>query len=212
MSDNPTAHINANTALQPALQGWEIYLKDQGSSPHTVKAFLADMRLLASYLPPDQNLGNISTIDINNFLDWMRNDRGVPCSPKTLARRITSIKAFFRWLHQGGALIIDPSEKVVQKSVMSPTPKVLSPVEVEQILDIAHKYRLIDNPDTRYFTLVRLLLSTGIKKGECLNLSPNHQFSILSSCSSFSFCSFCRTTHFCLYAMPIQNIGTKKGK
>jgi integrase/recombinase XerD len=47
-------------------------------------------------------------------------------------------------------------------------------VEVEQILDIAHKYRLIDNPDTRYFTLVRLLLSTGIKKGECLNLSPNH--------------------------------------
>lgn len=174
MSDNPTAHINANTALQPALQGWEIYLKDQGSSPHTVKAFLADMRLLASYLPPDQNLGNISTIDINNFLDWMQNDRGVPCSPKTLARRITSIKAFFRWLHQGGALIINPSEKVVQKSVMSPTPKVLSPVEVEQILDIAHKYRRIDNPDTRYFTLVRLLLSTGIKKGECLNLSPNH--------------------------------------
>jgi integrase/recombinase XerD len=174
MPDNPTAHITTNTALQPALQGWEIYLKDQGSSPHTVKAFLADMQLLASYLPPDQNLGNISTIDINNFLDWMQNDRGVPCSPKTLARRITSIKAFFRWLHQGGTLIINPAEKVVQKSVMSPTPKVLTPVELEHILDIAHKYRLTEDPDTRYYTLVRLLLSTGIKKGECLNLSPNH--------------------------------------
>jgi integrase/recombinase XerD len=174
MSDKPSAHINANTALQPALHGWEIYLKDQGSSPHTVKAFLADMRLLASYLPPDQTLGKISTIDINSFLDWMQHDRGVPCSPKTLARRITSIKAFFRWLHQGGALIIDPAEKVVQKSVMSPTPTVLTPDEIDLILEVAIQHRLAEDPDTRYFTLFYLLLSTGIKKGECLNLSPNH--------------------------------------
>jgi integrase/recombinase XerD len=174
MSANTSAHINADTALQPALQGWEIYLNDQGSSPHTVKAFLADMRLLASYLPPDQTLGNISTIDINNFLDWMQNDRGVPCSPKTLARRITSIKAFFRWLHGAGALIINPAEKVVQKSVMSPTPTVLTPEEMDLILDVANQYRMAEDPDTRYYTLARLLLSTGIKKGECLNLSPNH--------------------------------------
>jgi site-specific recombinase XerD len=174
MPDNTSAHITANTPLQPALQGWEIYLKDQGSSPHTVKAFMADMRLLASFLPPDQTLGKIATTDINNFLDWMQNDRGVPCSPKTLARRITSIKAFFRWLHEAGVLIINPAEKVVQKSVISPTPMVLNPEEVDLILEIADKYRTIENPDTRYYTLARLLLTTGIKKGECLNLSPNH--------------------------------------
>jgi len=174
MSDNTSAHITSNTPLQPALQGWKIYLKDQGSSPHTVKAFMADMRLLASWMPPDQTLGKISTIDINNFLDWMQNDRGVPCSPKTMARRITSIKAFFRWLHEAGVLIVDPAEKVVQKSVMSPTPTVLTLEEIELILEIANKYRTSEEPDTRYYTLVRLLLSTGIKKGECLNLSPNH--------------------------------------
>jgi integrase/recombinase XerD len=174
MSNKPSAHITSNTPLQPALQGWEIYLKDQGSSPHTVKAFMADMRLLASYLSPDQTLGGITTTDINNFLDWMQNDRGVPCSPKTLARRITSIKAFFRWLHEAGALMIDPGEKIVQKSVMSPTPTVLNQEEVDLILEVAEHYRTTDNPDTRYYTLVRLLLATGIKKGECLNLSPNH--------------------------------------
>jgi len=174
MTDDLSAHINPDTALQPALHGWEIFLKDQGSSPHTVKAFLADLRLLASYLPPDQTLGEISTIDINNFLNWMQHDRGVPCSPKTLARRITSIKAFFRWLHQGGALIIDPAEKVVQKSVMSPTPTVLTPDEIDLLLEIASQHLLAEDGDTRYFTLFYLLLSTGIKKGECLNLSPNH--------------------------------------
>ena len=59
----------------------------------------------------------------------MQNGRGVPCSPKTLARRITSIKAFFRWLHHNGVLLIDPAEKVIQQSVISPLPAVLTPEE-----------------------------------------------------------------------------------
>lgn len=174
MSDQATAHITAQTTLIPAINVWEIYLEDQGSSPHTVKAFAGDMRLMASYLPPDRTLGSITTHDINHFLDWMQNERGVPCSPKTLARRITSIKAFFRWLHSAGVILIDPAEKVVQKSVISPLPEVLSPEEVESVLEIANRYRQGKNRDTRYYSLFSLLIHTGIKKGECLNLSPNH--------------------------------------
>ena len=174
MSKQKTAHISATTALQPTILGWQMYLNDQGRSTHTVKAFLADIRLLASYLPPDQTIGSITTPDINNFLNWMQNDRGVPCSPKTLSRRITSIKSFFRWLHGAGVLIIDPAEKVVQKSVMSPTPTVLTPEEIDLVMAAADQYRIAEKPDTRYYTLVRMLLTTGIKKGECLNISPNH--------------------------------------
>jgi integrase/recombinase XerD len=174
MSPQSTAHITADTALAPAINGWEMYLNDQGRSHHTVKAFLGDMNLLVSYLPPDRTIGSISTNDLNNFLDWMKNDRGVPCSPKTLARRITSIKSFFRWLHNNGVILIDPAEKVVQKSVISPLPTVLTPEEVEMIVEVADQFRTGDNPDTRHYTLVTLLLATGIKKGECLNLSPNH--------------------------------------
>ena len=174
MADQKTAHITAQTTLTPAINGWEIYLKDQGSSPHTVKAFMGDINLLASYLPPDRTLGSITTSDLNNFLKWLTEERGVPCSPKTLARRITSIKAFFRWLHGAGVLFVDPAEKVVQKSVRSPLPEVLTKTEVEAVYEIAGAYRQAEKPDTRYFALLDLLLSTGIKKSECLNLSPNH--------------------------------------
>ena len=93
-SSTLTAHITTETLLTPAINAWQIYLEDQGRSIHTIKAFTADLRLLASYLPPDRSLGAISTNDINNFLRWMQIGRGVPCSPKTLARRITSIKVF----------------------------------------------------------------------------------------------------------------------
>jgi len=166
--------INPRITLAPALQAWEIYLNDQGSSPHTITAFLGDLRLFASFLPPDRQVGEISLADLNNFLRWMEHERDVPCSPKTLARRITSLKSFFRWLHEGGVIPANPAEQVVQKSVRSPLPDILSPEEIENILDTALAYRQKPDPDLRSYLLFTLILETGIKKGECLSLSPNH--------------------------------------
>ncbi len=169
-----SAHITTQTTIAPAVNAWRFYLEDQGNSPHTVKAFAADLLLLASHLPPDRMIGSITMTDLNNFLYWMENNRGVPCSPKTLARRITSIKAFFRWLHQYGVILSDPAEKVVQRSVMSPIPVVLTSDEVEACMDAANLYRKKSKPDARPYTLLLLLLGTGIKKNECLNLCLNH--------------------------------------
>lgn len=169
-----TAHITQHTPLIPAINAWKIYLDDQGHSIHTIKAFTADVNLLAQYLPPDRSLGNISITDLNNFLDWMQKGRGVPCSPKSLARRITALKAFFRWLHQHGVLLVDPAEQVVQKSVISPIPTVLTPEEIQEVLAVAEAHRREPRRDTRYAALVLLLLHTGIKKSECLTIGLNH--------------------------------------
>ena len=168
------SQITAHTSLVPAVNSWRIYLNDQGKSPHTVKAFAADMLLLAGYLPPDRPLGAITTNELNNFLEWMQKHRGIPCSPKTLARRITSIKSFFRWLNQYGVVLVDPAEKVLQQSVISPLPQVLTPEEAQSVLDAANKHRQAIQPDARYYALLSMLLETGIKKSECLALSPNH--------------------------------------
>jgi site-specific recombinase XerD len=171
---SPIAHISPSTTLVPAINAWRLYLDDQANSPHTVKAFIADLFLLANYLPPDRTIGSLSTTDLNNFLHWMETARGVPCSPKTLSRRITSLKAFFRWLHKYGVILIDPAEKVLQKSVISPLPVVLTPEDVESVLQAASKHRTAQKPDARPYALLSLLLNTGIKKSECLTLAPNH--------------------------------------
>ncbi len=169
-----SAHLTPSSPLLPAVKLWEVYLADKGRSPHTVKAFSADIQLLGSYLPPDRPLGSITTDDLNNFLAWLQTRRGVPCSPKTLARRITALKSFFRWLQKGGILVTDPAEKVVQQSVMSPLPEILTPAERLRVLEVAGRHRTDARPDARPYALVALLLATGIKKGECLALSPNH--------------------------------------
>lgn len=169
-----TAHITAQTPLQPAIRAWEIFLQDQGRSLYTIKAFIGDLNLLVSYLPADRTLGTVTTNDLNHFLQWLQKGRGVPCSPKSLARRITSLKSFFRWLHQAGVLTVDPAEKVVQQSVMSPLPTVLTKEESARALEVANAYRTARKPDARPYTLLSLLLNTGIKKGECLALTLNH--------------------------------------
>ena len=168
------AHITSTSLLIPTIKAWRFYLEDQDSSPHTVKAFTSDLNLLSSYLSPDRTLGEITTGDLNSFLEWLQTGRGVPCSPKTLARRITSLKAFFRWLHKNGAILVDPAEKVPQKSVISPLPVVLTHDETQSVLEAADKHRFSTKPDARSYTLASLLIHTGIKKGECLALSPNH--------------------------------------
>ncbi len=175
MPDTPTpAHISPETPLAPIIKAWRFYLEDQGRSPHTVKAFTGDLRLLARFLPPDYAVGRISTDDLNRFMDWVKHGRGVPCSPKTCARRITSLKSFFKWLHENGVLATNPAERLIQHSVLSPLPQVLSPSEVQAVLDAAQAARVSRPPDARPYTLVALLLQTGIKKSETVNIHLNH--------------------------------------
>lgn len=171
---NSISHLTAKTPLRPTINAWKIYLDDQGRSIHTIKAFSADVNLLSTYLPPDRSVGAITTKELNDFLNWMKSGRGVPCSPKTLSRRITSLKSFFRWLQNNGIILADPAEKVVQKSVLAPLPIVLTEEEVQLVLETADGHRHGPKPDSRPYTLVELILHTGIKKGECLAISPNH--------------------------------------
>ncbi len=167
-------YIQPASSLSAAINAWGGALEDSGKSIHTVKAFTGDMRLAAKFLGSGRPINDISTHDLKNYLDWMLNKRQVPCSPKTYARRITSMKSFYRWLNETGVLTDDPSAAIPQQSVISPLPTVLTEEEVEAVLDTADLHRHADQPDARPYTLVRLLLDTGIKKGECLEIHLNH--------------------------------------
>lgn len=169
-----SAHVNTKTLLPAAIHGWEMFLHDQGRSPNTIKAFLSDVNLLNQFIAPDKTIGSITTDDLNRFFEWMEKRRGVPCSPKTLSRRITSVKSFFRWLHQYGVLTIDPAEKVAQRSAVSPLPQVLTEEEYESVLLAADRHRRGNKPDARPYALLALLLTTAIKKSECLGIHINH--------------------------------------
>jgi site-specific recombinase XerD len=166
---------DADTPLEDALVVYLDALRFGGASPHTVKAFKSDINLLARWAGPDRPIGSFATQDLNRFLHWMLNERDRPCSPKTYARRVTALKNFFGYLHEIGAIPQNPSSGVIQKTVSSPLPEVLTEGEVERVLAATQQLRAdAEKPDARPHLLVMLLLQTGIKKSECMGLHPDH--------------------------------------
>ena len=166
--------ITGQTLLTPAIYAWEYYLNDQGKSPHTVKAFISDInsdRVSSS--------GSRVGFDHNQRPEqfpWngLKKDAMFPAVPK-------------HWL--GGSHLSNPSSsgctiteefplirlsKVPQRTVISPLPQVLSDEEVTAVLNTANQHRWNEKKDARPYTLVSLLLGTGIKKSECLGIHLNH--------------------------------------
>lgn len=179
MDTSTAAHIDQQSSINASMDIWEVYLLDRGRSEYTIKSFRGDIRLLTRFLPADVVIGDITTNDLNHFIEWLESGRGknIPCSPKSLARRITTLKSFFRWLAEHGRIHSNPAEVILQHSVISPLPVVLTEKEIQMVLESAKSLTVGENRDARPYTLLKLLLETGIKKSECLNLKLAHVFS-----------------------------------
>lgn len=168
------SRLTPASSLSAALHVWQDALVGAGRSPNTVKAFAGDLRLLGQFVGAGQSVSAVGTADLRRFLDWMAHRRGIPCSPKTYSRRVTSVKAFFRWLAGNGVIAADPAQAVPQQTVLSPLPDVLTPYEMAAVTKAGQALRKPPHQDARPAALVGLLLHTGIKKGECLALQVHH--------------------------------------
>ncbi len=177
IDEEKTPPIRPDASLQAALGVFENHMRDEGFSINTMKAFSSDIRLLGKYLGIGQPVGEIGTKNLNDFLDWLLNERGVPCSPKSYARRVTTLKVFFGWLHESGVLADDPSAAIIQRTVTSPLPTLPTDAQIADALHEAAQIRDgigVKKADARPQLLLALLLQTGIKKSEAMNIVPNH--------------------------------------
>ena len=168
------AGLTARSSLRTAIDAFQTYMHHRDFSEHTIQAFNSDLQILAQFVGIGTAVGDISTRQLNNFARWLVGERGIPCSPKSLARRITTLKVFFGWLAETGVLPEDPAAPVVHRPVLSPLPRVLSNAEVARVLQVTQALRTGERPDARPHLLVTLLLHTGIKKGECTGIVLNH--------------------------------------
>jgi integrase/recombinase XerD len=166
--------LTGDASIQAALGLFEIHMRDEGFALNTVKAFASDIRLLGKFLGIGQPIGKIGTKNLNDFLHWLQYDRGVPCSLKSYARRVTTLKVFFGWLYKAGVIVVDPATAVIQTTVKSPLPTLPSEEQIEKALVGTRAMRHQEKPDARPHLLLTLLLQTGMKKSEVMNLVPNH--------------------------------------
>jgi integrase/recombinase XerD len=166
--------ITRHTPLRDTVSLFQQYLLKEGKSEHTIKAFTSDLQLLAEQSSEETPVGRYTTTMLNDFLIWLEYGRGVPCSRKSYARRVTTLKVYFKWLHEIGAIPYDPAKPVLQRSGPAPLSEILSPRQIEEAVAYARTMRRGEALDTRPELLFRLIVGTGIKKSETARLTPQN--------------------------------------
>ena len=163
--------LRANSSLSEAVAAYEEEMVGKGYSVNTIKSFANDLKILRTFLDDSAVLREIQTQHLQDFLTWMQGERGRPCGPKTLSRRITTLKSFYSWLHGIGAIGTDPAEPIVNHAVRTSLPEILNHREVSSVVNVCQDWLWDgDKPDARPYVLVGLLLQTGIKKSEAVSL------------------------------------------
>ncbi|MFQ5857602.1 MAG: tyrosine-type recombinase/integrase [Anaerolineae bacterium] len=170
-----TPDLTSDSSLKSAVGEFDAHMVREGFTENTRKAFHSDLRLLMRYLGGTTSVSEVSTKHLRDFLVWLLDGRGVPCSPKSYARRVTTLKRFFAWLTEAGVIAGDPAAPIPHQPADTPLPDILYDSQVEDLLSSTQALMNDpDHPDARPHLLVRLLLETGIKKGECVRIALDH--------------------------------------
>jgi integrase/recombinase XerD len=168
-----SAPLDARSPLRRAIELFHEHLITAGRSINTVRAFDSDLRLFQRYIGAHVVIGHIRYADLYGFVRWLKHGRGVACNAKSLARRITTIKVLYGWLAATRVLPHNLAVDLEHPHVETPLPRVLSTSEVDQLLSAAESMRRDSRePDARPLLLITLLLGTGLKKSECMALTP----------------------------------------
>lgn len=148
----------------------EKYFKDcilrKRLNEKTIKAYRIDLDQFSKYV--DDNLTNPDKI--SDYIYYLNNEYE---KPKTIKRKMASVKAFYSYLEYEGYIDVSPFRKIRSK-MKEPfiLPKTISPDVIQKV--ISYQYNLINNAKTDYqlkqnvrnTAIIELLLATGIRISE----------------------------------------------
>ena len=108
------------------------------------------------------NTNDISKDDIEKYIEYLNNVD----TPSTIARKLTTIKAFHNYLYQTKKIDVDVSETIERPKLRKKLPNVLTVEEVDRLLDI----QCLTPIDYRNKSMLELMYATGLRVSELLDL------------------------------------------
>lgn len=145
---------------------------ERGLSPHTVRAYLGDVRSLLEHAALAGITGP-GELDIGVLRGWLGEQHGGGRSRATLARRAAAARTFTAFARARGLLDADPGPLLGTPRTPRRLPQVLRQDQVAAVLETSG--RGISSPRDRALALrdaaiMELLYATGIRVGELCGL------------------------------------------
>lgn len=162
-------------AARDALQEWLDHQKSlKGSAENTVTAYAGDVSeflvFITNHKGESQGLGALSKITISDMRAWMANSRGSGVGPRSLARKLSAVKVFYRWLaaregFEPTAVLLTRSPKFTKK-----LPRPLAIDAARDMIETVEMQSLEPWVAARDAAVVTLLWGCGLRISEALGL------------------------------------------
>ena len=150
--------------LEEAKGEYVTYLRsERGLSENTIKNYLDDIALFFRLFPEKKELSDLLATDLEDFA---AKEAEAFHSSQTIARRLSSLNSFFRFLEREGYLT-GKFPKVDRPKQRRHLPVVLGDEEVEKLLDAPKPN---DEFGARDKAMLELMYATGLRVSELLSL------------------------------------------
>jgi integrase/recombinase XerD len=139
---------------------------ERGAAIQTINAYRSDLAQVAQWLAPRHGpLERVGTDDLRRYVAALAR---AELSPRTLARRLSALRQFYRFLLVDGVRRDDPSAGLDGPRLGRPLPKTLSQADVTALITAAAQNR---SPEGMRLTcLLELLYATGLRVSELVGL------------------------------------------
>ncbi len=163
-------------ALRDALEGWldhEASIKN--ASEHTISAYATDVKgffeFLTRHREAREGLAGLVNVTLRDMRSWMAHERDRGIGPRSLARKLSAVKGFTRWLATREAF--DPTVILSTRAPKSPPrlPRPLTPEGARDMIDTIALQGQDDWVAARDVAVVTLLYGCGLRISEALGLT-----------------------------------------
>ncbi len=138
---------------------------EKGLSKNTLESYRSDLEQFSNWLKTkDLSFSKTAKKDILSYLSFLFKSG---LGSKTVARKLSSLKSFFRYLVFKSIIQIDPSNDIETPKLLKSIPKSISEKEIEKLLDAPDEKTNIGLRDK---TMIETLYSCGLRISELTNL------------------------------------------
>ena len=163
--------MSKDTPITNIIQNYLDFLVAKGRSKSTIEAYRNDLNQFTQYIKKELKTSSpaINTITNSIIQLYVEHLNQIRYKNKTIRRKLNVLKSLFKYLVAHKILQSDPTQNVMLPESIDTQPRVLSEIEYRALRDVCRT-------NIRLYTMVELLLQTGMRIGELARLSLDDIF------------------------------------
>jgi integrase/recombinase XerC len=151
------------------LSSYQNYLQyEKRYSPHTVRAYLKDILQFQDFLLNTYEIDDFTAVNHRQVRSWIVDMMQQGISPRSINRKLSSLRVFYGYLKKKGEIIANPLNKIVPPKTGRRLPDTIEESRISQIfsdLEFSNDFK-----GCRDRLVIEILYSTGMRRSELIHL------------------------------------------